>query len=194
MLWYIVRSYFWLLSEIIVPNILRLAKDWNRMLRVADRPLLRCAFWATFFFHQVMNYGHLSTTSLFFKILRVNPIAPKDLANGSQVPLPTGVSTCQLGRTWLGQSMYIISLSVLKGHCRNPSGQWAVMITTTASVRCVSGVTVIVGIVTLGPVHSPQFCATCAPPYVHSYVQFCTVFNPYNLCALGYKQALPTIV
>ena len=71
------------------------------------------------------------------------------------------VSACQLGRTWLGQSMYIITLSVLKGHCQNPSGQWAVMITTTASVRCVSGVTVIVGIVTLGPVHSPQFCATC---------------------------------
>ena len=47
-----------------------------------------------------MNYGHLSTTSLFFKILRALPIAiaPKDLANGSQVPLPTGVSTCQLAR------------------------------------------------------------------------------------------------
>ena len=131
------------------------------MLRVADRPLLRCAVLN----HILFPPGYELRPSFYYFPVLQDPkgiaIAPKDLANGSQVPLPTGVSTCQLGRTWLGQSMYIISLSVLKGHCQNPSGQWAVMITTTASVRCVSGVTVIVGIVTLGPVHSPQFCATC---------------------------------
>ena len=116
-------------------------------------------FWTTFTFNQVLNYGHLSTTSL---ILR---------GNGSLVPLPTCCCQClSVGKSLTG-AIYIISLSVLKGHCQNPSGQWAVMITTTASVRCVSGVTVIVGIVTLGPVHSPHNSVQLV--FVHSCDQFC---------------------
>lgn len=151
------------------------------MLRVADRPLRSCA---------VLSHIHFPPGSELRPCFYYFPVLQDPKGNGSEIPLLICCCKCMSVGKNLTRAIYVYyypvclkrslsksfwamgghdyddSISAVCERCDSNSGDRDTGARALATILC----------------------------NVQSCEQFCRMCNPYNLCALGYKQALPTVV